>query len=139
MSDPNDRQVGGEHYRASIQHWDLIEGDGHGYLEGCATKYLTRWRRKNGLQDLDKAVHYLEKLSSLGSTILHRGHSTEQRVREFCDANGVFDVREREAMVDILCRGDLASAIAGIRRLRQWEEERRMRERANDVTRVSRC
>lgn len=26
------------------------------------TKYVSRWRRKNGLQDLEKARHFLEKL-----------------------------------------------------------------------------
>lgn len=61
-SNPNERQIGGSHYRASIQHWDLIEDHRCGYLEGCATKYLTRWRKKNGRQDLEKALHYAEKL-----------------------------------------------------------------------------
>ena len=30
--------------------------------EGCAIKYLSRWREKGGLQDLKKARHYLDKL-----------------------------------------------------------------------------
>jgi hypothetical protein len=29
---------------------------------GCATKYVSRWRKKNGVQDLEKAKHYCEKL-----------------------------------------------------------------------------
>lgn len=65
--DPNSRQVGGDHYArgGEFQHWDLVELYGLGYLEGCATKYLVRWRDKNGLEDLRKARHYVEKLARL--------------------------------------------------------------------------
>ena len=64
MSEANKVQVGGAHYKVSagLQHWDLIDNYRVGYLEGCASKYLTRWRKKNGLQDLQKAAHYLRKL-----------------------------------------------------------------------------
>ncbi len=31
------------------------------YLLGCASKYLTRWRKKNGLEDLEKSRHYYVK------------------------------------------------------------------------------
>lgn len=63
MSEANQTQVGGDHYRAEgLQHWDLIDDYNIGYLEGCASKYVTRWRKKNGLQDLRKAAHYLRKL-----------------------------------------------------------------------------
>lgn len=58
----NERQVGGDHYRSQLQHWDMIEDYGIGYLEACATKYVTRWRRKDGVEGLEKGAHYLEKL-----------------------------------------------------------------------------
>jgi len=57
----NDTQVGGEHYKAGYQHWDLIAEFNAGYFPGQITKYLSRWRKKNGLQDLRKAKHFLEK------------------------------------------------------------------------------
>ena len=65
MSIANQTQVGGDHYRSDgIQHWDLITDNyGPTYLLGCATKYLARHRKKNGKQDLEKAEHYLRKLS----------------------------------------------------------------------------
>ena len=59
----NDRQVGGDHYASTYQHWDFVADALQGrYLEGCVTKYATRWRKKNGLQDLEKAQHFLAKL-----------------------------------------------------------------------------
>lgn len=60
---PNNMQVGGDHYRSKFQHWDLVLRCDVGYLEGCASKYVTRWRRTTtGKEDLRKAVHYVEKL-----------------------------------------------------------------------------
>lgn len=62
MGSPNDYQVGGNHYKTSHEHWDWVEANGIGYLEGTATKYLCRWPKKNGLEDLKKARHYTMKL-----------------------------------------------------------------------------
>lgn len=62
----NEYQVGGSHYGVkSYQHWDWIEDHSVGYLEGCATKYLMRWKEKNGIADLQKARHYIQKLIEL--------------------------------------------------------------------------
>ena len=62
----NDKQIAGTHYKAlAIQPWDYIAGNGIGYLEGCAIKYLSRWRDKGGVDDLRKAQHYIEKLIEL--------------------------------------------------------------------------
>ena len=58
----NDVQFGGDHYQIPIQPWDYIIANNIGYLEGTAIKYLSRWKRKNGLQDLYKAKHFIEKL-----------------------------------------------------------------------------
>jgi len=63
MSGANKTQVGGNHYQSAFQHWDLVNSVLRGrYLEGCITKYVSRWRSKNGLQDLQKAEHYCQKL-----------------------------------------------------------------------------
>lgn len=59
----NKRQVGGEHYRTNsgMQHWDMVIDQDLNYFEGQITKYVMRARRKNGMQDLQKAQHFLEK------------------------------------------------------------------------------
>jgi len=62
MSNANKRQVAGAHYNAPIQHWDIVQMYDLGYFDGQATKYLLRWRKKNGIEDLRKAVHFIEKL-----------------------------------------------------------------------------
>lgn len=60
----NNKQVGGEHYKKhkGYEPWDVVNAWGLGYLDGTALKYIARWRDKNGVQDLQKAVHFLEKL-----------------------------------------------------------------------------
>lgn len=56
-------QVGGNHYKDMvIQPAEFIHKNGIGYMEGCAIKYLSRWKKKNGRQDLLKARHYIDLL-----------------------------------------------------------------------------
>lgn len=58
----NDTQIGGDHYKGStIQHWDLAASRDYDYFQGVITKYLDRWKHKNGTEDLKKALHYLQK------------------------------------------------------------------------------
>ena len=65
-SKANERQHGGDHYRdKEYQHWDWVYEMNLGYHVGNATKYVSRWRKKNGHQDLEKAIHYLDKASEL--------------------------------------------------------------------------
>jgi len=60
---PSDNQVGGDHYKnCTIQPIDFIEANGLGWCEGNAIKYIVRHKIKNGKQDLDKAIHYLQLL-----------------------------------------------------------------------------
>jgi hypothetical protein len=67
MSAANQKQVGGNHYKhGGEEHWDRQwRLYGRGYFVGCITKYLERYHEKNGLQDLQKAQHFLEKLIEL--------------------------------------------------------------------------
>jgi hypothetical protein len=59
----NEVQVGGDHYKSkAIEPWDYIISNNIGFLEGNAIKYITRHKEKNGVQDIDKAIHYLMKL-----------------------------------------------------------------------------
>lgn len=58
----NRRQIGGSHYGlGQFQHWDMVDLFHLDYFQGQITKYVVRWRDKNGIEDLEKAKHYLEK------------------------------------------------------------------------------
>ena len=55
----NQRQEGGS------QHWDYCWERQFDLYQYCITKYVERWKRKNGVNDLIKAKHYLEKYIEL--------------------------------------------------------------------------
>lgn len=59
---PKDRQVGGDHYQTPIQPIDYILANNLDFCEGSIVKYITRWRKKGGVQDLEKIIHYAEFL-----------------------------------------------------------------------------
>jgi len=64
---PNDqaikKQVGGSHYnRYSIQPVDFILANKLDWCEANAIKYITRHKDKGGVEDVRKAIHYLEIL-----------------------------------------------------------------------------
>lgn len=60
----NSRQVGGNHYKKGEgdQHWDIVDRYHVPYLEGVGSKYPLRWRDKGGVEDLEKSLHYIDKI-----------------------------------------------------------------------------
>ena len=66
MPSANEKQVGGKHYQQQkIQHWDYVAANDLDYFQGQITKYVSRWKSKNGVEDLKKALHFLEKYIEL--------------------------------------------------------------------------
>ena len=61
-------QVGGSHYKdMEVQPWQAMEAwltpeEYRGYHKGVAIGYLARERQKGGLQDIEKAIHHLNRL-----------------------------------------------------------------------------
>ena len=63
-----EKQEGGSHYKGySIQPIEYIHANNIPFAEGSVIKYVTRWRDKNGVADLKKAIHFLELLIELES------------------------------------------------------------------------
>jgi len=57
------RQVGGGHYASmKIQPIEYTLANGLGFCEGNVLKYISRWKSKNGVEDLKKARHYIDML-----------------------------------------------------------------------------
>jgi hypothetical protein len=56
-------QEGGDHYkRMKIQPVEYIMANNLSFVEGSIIKYVSRWKNKNGIQDLKKARHFLDIL-----------------------------------------------------------------------------
>lgn len=68
MAKADDIQVGGSHYKdKAVQPWAAMEAwmtpeAFRGFLKGNVIKYIAREDAKGGLQDLQKAMHYMKKL-----------------------------------------------------------------------------
>lgn len=61
-----DIQVGGGHYKnRSIQPIEYIHANNLNFCEGSIVKYITRWRDKGGVKDLEKIKHYVDLLIEL--------------------------------------------------------------------------
>ena len=61
-----DAQVGGDHYKKlGIQPIELIRDINANFFQGNVIKYITIYKYKNGIKDLEKAKHYLELIEEL--------------------------------------------------------------------------
>ena len=56
----DEKQVGGAHYKFAIEPWDIADCYDLSRYELAAIKYILR-DKDSKLQDLQKAIHYLEK------------------------------------------------------------------------------
>jgi len=61
MKESLKKQVAGSHYKnMAIQPVEFIAKNRIPFIEGSAIKYICRHTQKNGVEDLEKAIHYLE-------------------------------------------------------------------------------
>tara|TARA_R110000803_G_scaffold33627_13_gene73582 strand:+ start:2591 stop:3094 length:504 start_codon:yes stop_codon:yes gene_type:complete len=63
---PLNTQEGGDHYKSmKIQPIEFIHANQLPFIEGCVIKYICRHHRKNGIEDLEKAKHFIDLLIDL--------------------------------------------------------------------------
>ena len=56
-----DKQIGGKHYKDfKIQPIEFITKNKLSFIQGCVVKYICRFDKKNGKEDLEKIIHYCE-------------------------------------------------------------------------------
>lgn len=58
-----DIQVGGDHYKKMpIQPLEFIAKNNLDFFQGNVIKYVLRYKDKNGVEDLRKAIHFIEMM-----------------------------------------------------------------------------
>ena len=58
---PQDKQIGGSHYKSFlIQPYEFISKNDLSFFQGNVIKYVCRYLNKNGIEDLNKIIHYCE-------------------------------------------------------------------------------
>ena len=56
-------QIDGSHYKnMAIQPIVYIYANQMPFIEGNIVKYVSRWKNKNGIKDLEKAKHLIDML-----------------------------------------------------------------------------
>lgn len=126
MTTANDMQIGGTHYKVSFEHWDWVLRYRVDYLAGNAMKYVTRWRKKGGLDDLAKAQHYVAKLLESHELVPRSNAPTPLEIvyqlGEYAKSNNLWWTEQR--IVDVLttwhCKVDLELAKAHLDNLFTW-------------------
>lgn len=65
-NNPLSVQVGGDHYKKyKIQPLEYAHANNLDMFQGSIVKYITRFRDKNGKQDLEKIKHFVDVLIEL--------------------------------------------------------------------------
>jgi hypothetical protein len=66
--DNNNNKINPDHYKqGDIEVIDFILDQKFDYLEGNIIKYVSRWKYKNGTEDLKKAQWYIGRLINANS------------------------------------------------------------------------
>lgn len=88
MSKANDMQIAGDHYASPYQHWDFVYDAWRGdYLKSAASKYITRGRKKNGAEDLRKAMHFIIKAAEAKHPLFRASIDLDSYLEAFRIAN----------------------------------------------------
>ena len=90
---PIKKQIGGEHYKKTIQAIEYIAKNSLNFNAGNVIKYISRYKDKNGLEDLNKAKHYIDFIINyeyLSSSVLTSTNNQALTIQphEYCFKNG---------------------------------------------------
>lgn len=121
----NSKQHGGDHYKgAAYEHWDLAYDLKLPYLPGVASKYIVRWRKKNGVEDLNKCIHYIEKIIEVKQNLLPVPEwDTHELWKKFCKAHDLAVVDAE--ILRLILEGEWGAALEAALALRSRTPPRR--------------
>lgn len=90
-----DKEIGGTHYAdMKIEPIELIEAFRLDFIQGNIVKYVSRYRNKNGIEDLRKALDYsrigMERFDRV--TNIDINDRNKLNIRQYCMLNGLNDM-----------------------------------------------
>ena len=55
------KQIGGSHYKSfAIEPWKFVQENNLNPFQANVIRYACRYKKKGGIQDLEKIIHYCE-------------------------------------------------------------------------------
>ena len=118
------KQVGGTHYKAPIQNWDVMEAYDVDYLSATSSKYLARWRDKGTPKvDLLKSVSYLRKAIACREGYKQITKRTVPMIalQEWMDVAHIHP-EDQPLLRAILCSGTQVSILSAVITIETWVE-----------------
>lgn len=107
------RQVGGNHYaKMSIQPMHFISKNNMDFGNGNIIKYISRYKNKNGLEDLEKA---LQQLQLLQDSKIQPQHLSVININEYCQKNNITGLDKQ--ILQASFNGDYSTAINNLQDL----------------------
>lgn len=101
MEDALKIQIGGSHYNSlKMQPIELITKIECTFIQGNIIKYITRYKNKNGKQDIEKCIHYAELANQLKSNG-NIGFRKFGIVQTYCSINGLSN--EQRTIINHCC------------------------------------
>jgi Protein of unknwon function (DUF3310) len=83
----NSKQVDGDHYKKlGIEVWDIAVLNNLDPFQFSILRYLMRWYEKDGIQDLEKIAHFVQKyieLAKMGYRDPNASEETQRKLREY--------------------------------------------------------
>lgn len=121
-----DKEVGGTHYAdMKIEPIELICALDLSFIQGSIIKYVSRYKNKNGVEDLNKALHYctigLKDIPSPERKKWYLDRSAYLCIQEYCILNEFNSIIE--TAITNCCTGDYLSCANEIKRLIEEQEK----------------
>lgn len=116
MESSLDIQIGGSHYKKfSYQPIQFFVDMRLDFIQGNIIKYVSRYKDKNGKQDLDKALHYAALGAELNPENVCHISKIEDRLRAFVGCNKLSD--EVGNIIRATCYQDWSRVVSEIKNI----------------------
>ena len=113
-------QVGGNHYKGLVYQPVQFSVDMClNFIQGNIVKYVSRYKNKNGNEDLKKVLHYAQLGVELNPTNFCPFHKVDEKVGEFVEKNGLDNVVGE--MITAACYQDWIKITVGIKKIYEYD------------------
>ena len=120
-------QVGGQHYKElRYQPIEFIAKLHLSFSQGCIIKYISRYKYKNGLEDIKKAIHFCQLANGLHNNSMYiaflmviRPRFIQREINKYIELNNI--ETHAGTCIKYVVRGDFKSAEIALRILASTE------------------
>lgn len=113
-------QIGGNHYKGfSYQPVQFSADMSLNFIQGNIVKYVSRYKNKNGNEDLKKVIHYAQLGSELAPVNFCLFSRVDEKVGEFITKNSLNEVIGE--IVKAACYQDWTKVIVEVRKIYEYD------------------